>query len=500
MNKLKKTSFLPLLALVLLYLASRLFKLTALPLYNDEAMYINWGRLIVEDPQKQVFISLTDGQQPLFLWLVAFSYWLGKSHFLFFGRMISVIAGLGTLITLYFLGKKLFSHRIGFISASFYVLAAFPLWYDRLAIKDSFLMLLAALIFYFAIRQVEDKNWWAIIAGLILGIALLTKGIAYFFIGLYPLTVFLLTLKRSKKLWSDLLFNQLKWTSIALLLAFVIQSLMFLSPLSSQIGPKNSVFLLSLAEVLNFPIQLWRNNLYSTIMWWWQYYGGIIISLAGLGFGLFYFQRQIAKGMILLSWIILPIIFEIFTAKIYIPRYFLFTFIPLSLVVAYSLNWLLAKLKNKYFQAILVVLVFLPNLILDSQILFEPAKARLPQVERWQYFEGWPAGYGFRDLVIFLKTNYLNKNVLLITEKETLVSSGLPLYLTDFSNIKIKRVFDLEKPLEEFPLQLAKEAEETLIIIHHYQSLPKDWPVEEIIRIPRFNQERFFLVYKLREN
>jgi len=487
-----------LFSLIFSYFISRLINLDNLPIFNDEAMYLNWGRLIIENPKENLFVSLTDGQQPFFLWLTAISYWLGKSSFLFYGRLISVLAGLGTMSLMYLIGKELFNRNVGIISVFLYLMVPFTLWYDRLAVKDGFLMFLSALIFYFALKQTKQKNWAPVLgAGLALGTALLTKSIAYFFIFLYPLVVFLFALSKEKKI-SKVLVSQTKKIIAALVIAFFIQSLIYFSPLSNQIGPKNSVFLLSPAEILQLPLQLWRNNLYSTVIWWQQYYQAPILILGAIGLWLLLKEKNKYKLLALSAWIGLPIIFEILTAKIYIPRYFLFTFVAFGVLVAFGLERILNLIKSRNFQIILFALVFLPSLWLDKKILFKPAAAPLPQIERWQYFEGWPAGYGLTDLTSFIQKEYLQKGkeLLIITEKETLASSGLALYLADYPNLKISRVFDLGTKLEEQSFPLFEKEKEVLVVIHHNQKIPDSWPVKEVARIARLDSDQYFFVLK----
>src|SRR3989338_2009720 len=76
------------------YLATRLTNLTTLPIFTDEAIYIRWGQIGLRDASHR-FLSLEDGKQPLFVWLM---YPMLKifSDPLIAGRMVSVMAGLGS--------------------------------------------------------------------------------------------------------------------------------------------------------------------------------------------------------------------------------------------------------------------------------------------------------------------------------------------------------------------------------------------------------------------
>ena len=74
-----------------LYAALRLTGLTRLPIFSDEAIYIHWAQIISRDPG-QFLISLTDGKQPLFMWLNVLTVGLFDDP-LVSGRLVSVIAG-----------------------------------------------------------------------------------------------------------------------------------------------------------------------------------------------------------------------------------------------------------------------------------------------------------------------------------------------------------------------------------------------------------------------
>src|SRR3990170_8973472 len=83
---------------------TRLVNLKLIPIFTDEAIYIFWAQVALDDPAHR-FISLQDGKQPLFIWLAAI---LQKfiSDSLIASRMVSVFAGFGSIIGIYLLGKE----------------------------------------------------------------------------------------------------------------------------------------------------------------------------------------------------------------------------------------------------------------------------------------------------------------------------------------------------------------------------------------------------------
>ena len=118
------------------YLLLRLLTLTQLPIFTDEAIYMRWAQIAKNDASWR-FISLTDGKQPLYIWLsiIAMRF---ISEPLIAGRLVSVIAGVITMIGLFFLGKEIFKNRwVGIVSAVLYALFPFALVYDRMALYDT---------------------------------------------------------------------------------------------------------------------------------------------------------------------------------------------------------------------------------------------------------------------------------------------------------------------------------------------------------------------------
>ena len=69
MNQKIKT-ILILLTICLLFLVSRIWNLTSLPVFGDEAIYVRWSQ-IIKSVDSLRFIPQTDGKQPLYMWFTA---------------------------------------------------------------------------------------------------------------------------------------------------------------------------------------------------------------------------------------------------------------------------------------------------------------------------------------------------------------------------------------------------------------------------------------------
>jgi len=488
-NKLKSAKTFPLLVLIFVYLLTRLINLIQLPMFVDEAMYLNWGRLIWYDPLSNLFISLTDGQQPLFIWLTSLAYGLGQANYLFWGRIISVLSGLASMFLLYRIGQKLWHQRIGLIAATFYLISPFALWYDRLAIKDSFLLFLAILLIFLSLGKLDKIK--VLFSGLVLGAALLTKSIAYFYIVNMIITFslqFILGLNKLK--------NQ-KYSYILYLFAILVigvgfSQIMRFSPDYALIAGKNQGFLLTIEELLQNPFIQIKNNLYQLIEWDYIYFGFGLLALALLGLAK-YWDKNKQVLLMLASWSYLPVIVELFMATIFFPRYTIMQIIFLFFAAALGIEYLYNKYKSKRFFTILILIaVFWVNIRLSAQIIINPAIANLPTIERWQYLESWPSGYGMQSVVDYLNQQSISSSINVIVEDITLTPATFGLELKNatirvgiFSNTVV------------FPYEQLVDNKKNYVVLANRQEFLEGWPLSMIFESPRVGDKNRIRVYQV---
>src|SRR3989344_2638652 len=84
----------------------RLYNLTILPIFGDEAIYIRWAQVMRAEPGLR-FVPLSDGKQPLFMWVVIPFFKIIHDP-LFASRLFSVFSGMGTLVGIFILSYILF--------------------------------------------------------------------------------------------------------------------------------------------------------------------------------------------------------------------------------------------------------------------------------------------------------------------------------------------------------------------------------------------------------
>lgn len=279
MDNLKKypRELLAALVLTVFFFASRLYNLLSLPIFTDEAIYTRWMQIAANDPAWR-FISLTDGKQPLYIWLSMFLLPY-VSDPLLAGRLVSVFAGFFTMIGLFFLGWELFKKRwIGLLSAMIYLVYPFGLVYDRMALYDSLVGTFAVWGLYVVVVMVRRLHWkWAVVLGLVSGLGALNKTNSFFTIYLLPVSLLILDWKKKglRRLVQWVLYSV-----VAAVIMYGIYSVLRISPFFYIIAQKNTTFVYPLNEWLQHPFTFFWGNLWiGERDWFIKYFGYPFLAL-----------------------------------------------------------------------------------------------------------------------------------------------------------------------------------------------------------------------------
>ena len=89
-------------------------------------------------------------------------------------------------------------------------------------------------------------------------------------------------------------------------------------------------------------------------------------------------------------------------STLWFPRYLVMVIVPALLLAADGFLLVTARLPSAG-RLGLLALVLLPALRLDRDILFSPATAGLPEIDREQFVLGWPSGYGTEGTIGFVR-------------------------------------------------------------------------------------------------
>jgi 4-amino-4-deoxy-L-arabinose transferase-like glycosyltransferase len=311
-------------ALALLYLFTRLYGLTSLPIFTDESIYINLSQKVADNPWHP-FLFRMEGKQPLFFWLNALTLNIFTDP-LIAGRVVSVVAGLMSMTGIYLIGRNLFSENHGLISAFIYVFCPYTLFFDRLALVDSLLSACGAwmaLVSLLAVRKTNSRHFIAL--GLMMGLAFYVKSTALLLI---PVPVFILLLfecRKSEEFWKYFLLSGLvAGMLIAPIYLFGEKVGYFERTELLQIPNRLA---LTFDELMSFPWLVWWRNVVMTLDFFAAYFTWPLVLLAVFA-SISSEKKNIALGF----WAVFPAIAIDSVANGFFSRYFLIAVPPLILL------------------------------------------------------------------------------------------------------------------------------------------------------------------------
>ncbi len=316
-----------------LFLFTRLFNLTLHGLQYDEASYIYLGGVIGSDWNQRYLSASWVGKQPLHPWLLALAEKLLPDP-LVAARLVSVMAGAFTLLALWLLARRLFSWRVAMLAALLYILCPYPFLFDRQALADSLLAAATTWIIYLGVRLVDRQDIATVLGmGVAFGAALLTKSVSQAFPLLLPAA--LLVLPR-QELTRERVGRWFVAILGGLLIGFLIYYIAFgsseTSKLISQHEQQYGRYVMSLSELLAFPIQKWVENTTSVIQWLIQF-GTVPLTLTAM-IALLAAPWLGPRAWLLGLWVLLPIVGQIVIAARFFDRYILFSLPPLFILMA----------------------------------------------------------------------------------------------------------------------------------------------------------------------
>lgn len=499
--------------LVFIFFLLRLVNLTILPVFADEAIYIRWAQVMKAEETLR-FLPLSDGKQPLFMWVMMGFLKVIKDP-LFAGRMLSVFSGLGSLVGLYLLSFSLFKNRQqAILSVLFYTVVPIFVFFDRMALVDSMLLMFSIWVFYFGFLFVKYARLdLAMITGILLGLSFLTKSPAIFFALLLPFSLILHPFKtKSSFKRHQKAIHILKGVSLwGVIYAFglVIFNILRLGPGFHMMGIRNKDYVFSFSEILSHPLDPLKPHVSDLISWLPNLLTLPILLFSVLGIILMVLDKKhIKKALWLFAIFFIPLFVQSLMAKVFTPRYILFTLWPLLIFASFSTSFILEKLKKRKMRgvftlALISFLVFI-GLRYDYFLISDPQKAPLPRRMRSGYLEEWSAGQGIKESADYLKNEAKDKNVLVGTEGYFgTTPEGLWIYLDEVPLVTVIGVgFPVKKGYLEKLINSLVDNDVYLVVNESRLALnPKDHGLElisefEKAKTPQGYQDKF-LLFKL---
>lgn len=455
-----------------IYGITRLANLTALPIFTDEAIYIRWAQIGAQDANWR-FISLTDGKQPMFTWIMMILLKVVHGDPLFVGRLTSVVAGLGTLIGIWAVTYSLFtSIPVAFVASFIYLLSPFTLVYDRMALYDSMVSMFSIWNLYLTILLVRKGRLdTALLLGLLLGAGMLNKSSGFLSLYMVPFSLVLFDFKKDQVFSRLLRFMSL--VVVATILSQIVYSVLRLSPFFHMVGQKDVVFLFTVSEWLTQPFRFLVGNMRGMFDWLRSY---LTLPLFIVAFApLFFMTPKWRERLVLYLWWGLPFLALANFAKVLYPRFTLFMTVPLLIVAAEAIVRIWGRIKRPLIKSIFILILIIPMVRISYVVINDPWNAPLPFSDRAQYLEDWPSGWGVPQVVSFLKNEANTHHIHVFTDGTFgLMPYSIEIYLVSNPNVSIAGIWPLPDALPAEVLDAVKK-EPTYLILNEKQTPPADW-------------------------
>lgn len=468
------------LLLTALFLLLRLPGLLALPLFNDEAVYLLRARVFPAGLIHESFAGATlpDGKLIQELFLAALARLPGDP--LLPARLLSVACGLGTLLVIVACGRVLNRPMAGLLAAGLYALAPLAQIHDRLALPDSMLTLVSALLLWASLdyaRRPQVGRREALLLGALVAVASMVKLSGLLFFGVPILAVLLLSPSRAE------IRRRLALLRLALIVA--LACLAALAPFHYGGAERQKVGV----AVSDRPALI-GNNLATIGDWLLRYLPGPLLlpPLALLALGLTTAERtknqELRTGVarpwfsvlgsrlliretafLFAAGLSLPLIFAVISEAIY-PRYILPAWPALLLAagLACSELWSMVGSRNRVGRllvALAPVAAALWGLYFAIAFINEPRNAPLAAADRAQYIERWTAGYNLEPILEAVRAEAAARPILLVqNDQARLLNLAAYIYLADPADTSRITMYNLELKQPDAPERLRAMAQQ----------------------------------------
>ena len=372
------------LGLTAVFLASRLVGLGTLPAFLDETAHVRWA---VEIASGEKLLRPWNYGKGLSVFLNALLFPWAFDHYRWASRALAVAFGAISLLAGIAAARRLFDSTTGLAFGLLYIACPFALFYDRLVLTDPPMAAFASLALFLTVRlQEAPGRGRALLLALALAAAILTKATAMLIV-LIPMAG-LVVLGRPDA-------RRLR----AFAMAVAVAATLVAWPIVRFFATTSTVRL----GVGYQKADLWSRlgtNLPMASSWLVAYWTLplTLLALAGL---LFEIRERPRPVLFLLVLVGAPVLGFAAVSTLWFPRYLVFVTVPALLLAARGAARLEERLPRIVF-ALIMVAALVPALRFDHDLLFDPVRAALPEIDRDQFVTGWPSGYGTEGTLGFV--------------------------------------------------------------------------------------------------
>jgi hypothetical protein len=372
-------------ALLLVLAATRLPRLTALPIFMDESVHVCWAARFAREPS---FLKPLEDGKLLHVVMTALTVpWAAEP--LWAARAVSVVVGALGLAALWAAACRLYDNATALVAGVLYLACPFTFFYDRMDLADVYLSSAASAVLLSTLRLLESgRRKDAVLTGLALAACILSK-----MPGLVVLSVPLAAALLLKKDGASP-----PWRHLAL--AYVVCVVVAAAP-AVYFFRHTTQFEAKAAHDFD-PVGLARENLALAFEWLWGYWTPPL-CVAGAAGALLGLRRDGGRERLLALAVLVPIVPYVVLAYDWFPRYILLASPPFLLLAARAITLGAARLKApRLALAPVLAAALVPALRFDAMLLWDPAQAPIPGLDGFQYVWGWPSGYGWDEALRLL--------------------------------------------------------------------------------------------------
>jgi hypothetical protein len=288
--------------------------------------------------------------------------------------------------------RRLLGDQAALVFGVLYLTCPYALFYDRLALTDPPMATFAVLALLLSLRLGEvPGRGRALLLALALVLAVLTKATAILVV-LVPALAFLL-LGRLERRRALAFATAVGLAAVAL--AWPLHRF-FATTATVRLGVGHRDLDLVTRLLTNLPLAVSWISTYLT-------FPVVLLAIFGLGLGL---HQRSRPALFLSGLVVLPVLGFAAISTLWFPRYLVLVTVPALLLAAQGFVLATARLPFAWRTAgglVLLALVLWPGLRLDRDILFSPAEAALPEIDREQFVLGWPSGYAAEGTKAFVR-------------------------------------------------------------------------------------------------
>ncbi len=380
-------------AAVLVAAVTRLVKLDAFPPFIDEAANVRWAVRLAESPSPDtLWLPMTeDWKTPVFMWTTAVLH-RGIEDPILAGRLVAALSGLLTVALVYHVGLRLVGAWPAAIAASIVAISPAFTFTSRLALADTPVVMLTALIWGLSVPTVRGHLPSALGAGAAVALAFWIK-LSGALLLVIPVTGIILTGRMAPRR---------RITALALCMAPAIAMYIafLLAPTSTQALQRAEGSVLTIGQLATVPVTQWAENLTQMGGWALAYLpaASMVAAIAALALP---FVTRRREDWWLWSVLVFWLAFHAFLGATLYSRYVLPALVPLALLTArviVEVGRALRDAKRDRLASIWMVgasLAVVLSLAIPAMLLVvAPTRAALPRDDRAQYIEQWSAGFG----------------------------------------------------------------------------------------------------------